>query len=78
MDAIGVSLAASQGLYPRVPEQQATIEALQQQNVELEARLAALEKRVQGPLAAGIGGGLLPGVGFLGLAAAVVAWLKRR
>ncbi len=99
MDAIGISLAASQGLYQKVQEQQATIEKLQQENVALEAqlaeqqasigdlnaRMAALEKRVQGPMAAGLsnlplagGGGLLSGAGLLGLAAVAVAWLKRR
>ena len=43
LDADGVALAAIQGLYQLVQEQEAQIAALQQQNANLEARLAALE-----------------------------------
>jgi hypothetical protein len=43
LDADGVALAAIQGLYQLVQEQEAQIAALQQQNADLEARLAALE-----------------------------------
>jgi len=44
VDADGVALAAIQGLYEIAQEQEAQIEALQQQNTELETRLLALEK----------------------------------
>lgn len=47
LDADGVALAAIQGLYQFVQEQQAQIAALQQQNADLEARLAALEGAIQ-------------------------------
>ncbi len=54
VDADGVALAAIQGLYQLTQEQaaqlamqQEQIEALQQQNAELEARLAALEKLIE-------------------------------
>jgi hypothetical protein len=47
LDADGVALAAIQGLYQMVQEQEAQIAALQQQNAELEARLAALEGATQ-------------------------------
>jgi hypothetical protein len=47
VDADGVALAAIQGLYQLVQEQAAQIAALQQQNAELEARLAALEGTTQ-------------------------------
>jgi hypothetical protein len=47
LDADGVALAATQGLYQLVQEQEAQIAALQQQNADLEARLAALEAAMQ-------------------------------
>ncbi|MBS1251288.1 MAG: hypothetical protein MAG451_00320 [Anaerolineales bacterium] len=47
VDADGVSLAAIQGLYQIVKEQQTQIAALQQQNAKLEARLAALEQETE-------------------------------
>ena len=46
MDVDGVTLAAIRGLYQTVQQQQAQIGALQQQNADLEARLAALERAV--------------------------------
>ena len=46
LDADGVALAAIQGLYQLVQEQAAQIAALQQQNADLEARLAALEQAI--------------------------------
>ncbi len=46
LDADGVALAAIQGLYQIVQDQQAQIAALQRQNAELEARLAALEQAI--------------------------------
>ncbi|MFN8454273.1 MAG: tail fiber domain-containing protein [Anaerolineae bacterium] len=48
VDADGVALAAIQGLYELTQTQKAQIEALQGQNADLEARLAALEKLVNG------------------------------
>ena len=47
VDADGVALAAIQGLYQLVQEQAAQIVLLQQQNAELEARLAVLEGTMQ-------------------------------
>jgi hypothetical protein len=47
LDADGVALAAIQGLYQLVQEQEAQIAALQQQSADLEARLAALEGTMQ-------------------------------
>ncbi|MFQ5804065.1 MAG: tail fiber domain-containing protein [Candidatus Methylomirabilales bacterium] len=47
LDADGVALAAIQGLYQIVQEQEAQIAALQRQNADLEARLAALEGAMQ-------------------------------
>jgi len=47
LDADGVALAAIQELYQLVQEQGAQIATLQQQNADLEARLAALEGAVQ-------------------------------
>ncbi len=47
LDADGVALAAIQGLYQLVQEQAAQIAALQQQNADLEARLAVLEGTTQ-------------------------------
>lgn len=47
LDADGVALAAIQGLYQLVQEQEGQIAALQQQNADLEARLAALEVAMQ-------------------------------
>jgi hypothetical protein len=47
LDADGVALAAFQGLYELVQEQEIQIAALQRQNADLEARLAALEEAVQ-------------------------------
>jgi hypothetical protein len=46
LDADGVALAAIQGLYQLVQEQEAQIAVLRQQNAELEARLAALEQAI--------------------------------
>ncbi len=47
VDADGVALASIQGLYEIVKEQKAQIAQLQQQNADLQARLAALERVVQ-------------------------------
>jgi hypothetical protein len=46
LDADGVALAAIQGLYQLTQEQQAQIADLEKQNLELEARLKALEQLV--------------------------------
>jgi hypothetical protein len=48
LDANGVALAAIQELHQLVQEKDVEIRQLQQQNAELEARLAALEKLVEG------------------------------
>ena len=48
MDALGVSLAASQGLYTLVQDQAEQIGRLQDEVGHLQARLEALERRVQG------------------------------
>ena len=47
LDANGVALAGIQALVQTVQEQEAQLAELQQQNGELEARLAALEKLVE-------------------------------
>ncbi len=47
VDADGVALAAIQGLYQLVKAQEAQIAALQRQNADLEARLAALEQAIK-------------------------------
>jgi hypothetical protein len=47
IDADGVALAAIQALFQRSQEQAARIEALEAENAGLEARLSALEKRVE-------------------------------
>ena len=92
MDAVGVSLAAAQGLYQLSQEQAARIEeletengALQAENTaqqeqidDLETRVAALEAAVgDTALARPIRSGLLPGAGAL-LMGLVVVWLNRR
>jgi hypothetical protein len=46
VDADGVALAAIQGFYELVQEKDATIEALQKHNADLEARIEALEKAI--------------------------------
>lgn len=43
-DLDGVALASIQGLYQIVQEQDAQIVALQQENADLQARLAAIER----------------------------------
>ena len=48
IDADGVSLAAIQGLYELTQEQASTIESLQADNADLQARLDVLEKEDQG------------------------------
>ena len=47
LDANGVALAGIQALVQTVQEQEAQLTQLQQQNRELEARLAALEKLME-------------------------------
>ncbi len=48
IDADGVALAAIQGLYAENRALKAQVEALQQENADIEARLSALERAMQG------------------------------
>ena len=87
MDAVGVSLAASQGLYAHTQAQAARLEALARENAALRHELDDLQLRVakleQAGNAGGSGpvqGGNLPG-GWLGFAAMVAVagvWAWRR
>jgi hypothetical protein len=48
MDAAGISMAAIQGLYEIVKQQDAELESLRTENAEMKARLEALERTVLG------------------------------
>ncbi len=85
LDADGVALAAIQGLYGIVREQEAQIESLEAENAalsaqldDLEARLTALEMRSDGRAASTLQGNLLPGAGVLVLAVGLLWTVRRR
>jgi hypothetical protein len=90
MDAIGVSLAAAQGLYQLSKEQAARIEELEEENAalreqldDLEARVAALEKGAETGAwrfleASILGGWSLPVTLLSGISLAFLAQRKRR
>jgi hypothetical protein len=90
MDAIGVSLAAAQGLYQLSKEQAARIEELEEENISLreqldhlEARVAALEKGAETGAwrfleASILGGWSLPVTLLTGIFLAFIAQRKRR
>lgn len=76
MDAVGVALAAVQGLYAENQELRAELETLQQEQANLEARLDALEAgQTSGANAASIP---LPWMMGVGLAAVAGVWVVRR
>jgi hypothetical protein len=78
MDAVGISLAAVQGLYAQNQALQAENASLQQQVDDLEARMAALEAAVGVPVPARpFQSNLLPAAGFV-LAGLVALWVWRR
>jgi hypothetical protein len=79
LDANGVALAAIQVLYAQNQSQGAQIEALQRQNADLEARLAALEaaSAVQSGILNVGNGGWIPGFAVLLLGLGAV-WGVRR
>jgi hypothetical protein len=85
MDAVGISLAAAQGLHDLAQDQSARIEALtaekaalEQRVEDLEARVAALEAAMEGGTQRGaLQSGILPGAGLL-LTGLGLVWFVRR